>query len=157
MPATIRQGTPADARRLAELRYEFRAPRAATTESRDEFIERCAEWMRHRLSDDVWRCWIAQHGETIVGHVWLQLIEKIPNPVAESEWHAYVTNLYVQETARGGVGGALMDAALAWCGTREIDYVILWPTQRSRTLYGKKGFAVADAIMARTFRNTPSS
>ena len=157
MPAIIRPAAPADAPRLAELRYEFRAPRAPSTETRDDFLDRCTRWMRERLSSDAWRCWVALRGETIIGHVWLHLIEKIPNPVAEAEWHAYITNMYVQETARGGVGGGLMDAALAWCGAREIDYIILWPTERSRTLYQKKGFAASDAIMARTFRDRTAS
>ena len=45
-----------------------------------------------------------------------------------------------------------MDAALAFCAGREIDSIILWPTQGSRTLYGRKGFTVNDAIMSRESR-----
>jgi GNAT superfamily N-acetyltransferase len=108
--------------------------------------------MDRRLSSGIWRCWVAVRGQTIVGHVWLKLIEKIPNPVAEAEWHGYITNMYVQEEERGGgVGSALLDAALEWCGEREIDSIVLWPTDRSRTLYNRKGFSATDAIMARTF------
>jgi GNAT superfamily N-acetyltransferase len=151
MPA-IRPAAPGDARRLAELRYEFRSPRSPNTESRDEFVARCTDWMRARLASEVWRCWVATRDGDIVGHVWLHLIEKIPNPVAETEWHGYITNMYVQEQQRGGVGGALMDAALAWCQEKDVDSVILWPTQKSRTLYSRKGFSVNDAIMSRESR-----
>jgi GNAT superfamily N-acetyltransferase len=150
MSATIRPATPADARHLAELRHEFRSPRAANTESREEFLGRCTAWMQAHLATDRWFCWVAVRDERIVGHVWLNLIEKIPNPVAEAEWHGYITNMYVQEASRGGVGGALMDAALAFCARREVDSIILWPTERSRSLYRRKGFAVSDAIMSRT-------
>src|SRR6476659_7781565 len=149
MSATIRPATPADASHLAELRYEFRSPRAANTESRDEFLERCTGWMQEHLAGDRWFCWVAERDGRIVGHVWLNLIDKIPNPVAEAEWHGYITNMYVQEASRGGVGDALMDAALAFCAGREVDSVILWPTQRSRSLYGRKGFSASDAIMSR--------
>src|SRR5262245_32079487 len=149
MTATIRPAIPADARRLAELRYEFRSPRAANTESREEFLERCTAWMQEHLATDRWFCWVAVRDERIVGHVWLNLIEKIPNPVAEAEWHGYITNMYVRETSRGGVGDALMDAALAFCARGEVDSIILWPTQRSRSLYGRKGFSVSDGIMSR--------
>jgi len=152
MTTTIRAATPADARRLAELRYEFRSPRSPNTETRDEFISRCTEWMRQRLSTDRWFCWVGVRNGEIVGHVWLNLIEKIPNPVAEAECHGYITNMYVQESARGGIGGALMDAALAFCATKEVDSILLWPTQKSRTLYGRKGFTVNDAIMSRESR-----
>jgi GNAT superfamily N-acetyltransferase len=154
MTASIREATPSDAPRLAELRYEFRSPRAPANESRDTFVRRCSEWMRDRLSNQAWHCWVAVRGQTIVGHIWLHLIEKIPNPVAEAEWHGYITNMYVQEKERGGVGGALMDAVLSWCGTQEIDYVVLWPTERSRTLYERKGFETTDAILARSFRKS---
>jgi GNAT superfamily N-acetyltransferase len=108
--------------------------------------------MEDRLATDRWFCWVAIREERIVGHVWLSLIEKIPNPVAEAEWHGYITNVYVQETSRGGVGGALMDAALAFCARRDVDSIILWPTQRSRSLYRKKGFSASDAIMSRESR-----
>jgi ribosomal protein S18 acetylase RimI-like enzyme len=149
---TVRPATPADARRLAELRYEFRSPRAANTESREEFLERCTGWMQDHLATDRWFCWVAVRDGSIVGHVWLNLIEKIPNPVAEAEWHGYITNLYIQEASRGGLGGALMDAALAFCARREVDSIILWPTHRSRSLYGRKGFSVNDSIMSREWR-----
>ncbi len=109
--------------------------------------------MRTRLATEVWHCWVAVQAETIVGHVWLNLIEKIPNPVAEAEWHGYITNMYVQEKARGGVGGALMDGALTWCAARDIDYIVLWPTQQSRALYGRKGFAVSSEILAQSRRD----
>src|SRR5262245_39447654 len=152
MNATVRPATPADASRLAELRYEFRSPRATNTESREVFLERCSRWMQDHLATDRWFCWVAVREESIVGHVWLNLIEKIPNPVAEAEWHGYITNLYVQEASRGGVGGALMDAALAFCARRDVDSIILWPTQRSRSLYRMKGFSAIDAIMSREAR-----
>jgi ribosomal protein S18 acetylase RimI-like enzyme len=49
----------------------------------------------------------------LVGNLWLQLIEKIPNPTTEPEQHAYVTNFYVTEAARGqGIGTMLLSAAL---------------------------------------------
>jgi len=153
MNTTVRPATPADATRLAELRYEFRARRAPAIESREQFVRRCSEWMAPRLAAGIWRCWVAVRGQTIVGHVWLKLIEKIPNPVAEAEWHGYVSNMYVQEKERGGVGSALLDAAVEWCSEREIDYVVLWPTDRSRTLYDRKGFSTTDEIMARSFRD----
>ena len=145
---TVRTATPSDAWKLAELRYEFRSPRSENKESQREFVERCAAWMRTHLSRDDWHCWVAEREGDIVGHVWLHLIEKIPNPVVEPEWHGYITNMYVQEKSRGGVGGALMDAALKCCRERQVDAVILWPTQKSRTLYARKGFSVNDAIMS---------
>ena len=147
---TIRVATPDDAAPLARLRYEFRAAERGATEPRDRFVARCTEWMRGRLLEASWRCFVALAEDTIVGHVWLSLIEKVPNPGGdEPERHVYLTNLYVRPTARGGTGSALMEAALAWCRDQNVDAVFLWPTERSRSLYERYGFRTRDAIMAR--------
>lgn len=149
--ATIRVATAQDAGVLARLRYEFRANERGATEPREPFIERCSAWMSQRLGDGSWRCFVAEAaGGAIAGHVWLHLIDKIPNPGGdEPERHVYLTNLYVQPSERGGVGSALMDAAMAWCRAQDVDTVILWPTDRSRSLYTRYGFRPSDAIMAR--------
>ena len=145
----IRLATGADAPALARLRFEFRAALNEAVETEETFLARAVPWMAQRLAlAKNWRCWVAEDGGTIVGHLWLQLIEKIPNPAAELEWHGYITNVFVHPEARGsGLGAALMEAALACCRESGVDSVILWPTARSRTLYERHGFAVRDDIM----------
>ena len=131
---TIRVATSDDAPILARLRYEFRSAEQGATEPVDRFVERCAEWMRERLRQGSWHCFVALADGVIVGHVWLSLIEKVPNPGGEEpERHVYLTNLYVRPTARGGTGSALMEAALAWCRDQKADTVFLWPSERSRS------------------------
>jgi len=99
----VRRGRPADAETLARLRYEFRAALDPARERPLAFVERCATWMRQQLESECpWYCWIAEHADETVGTIWLALIEKLPNPVAERERHAYITNLYVRpRDARG--------------------------------------------------------
>ena len=145
----VRRATPEDAEALAMLRFEFRSSLESATESRSEFLARCAAWMRSRLSDEgSWHCWVAEGGAGILGHAWLELVEKVPNPVVEPERHAYLTNVYVRPAHRGeGWGDALVRAALQWCREREVDSVFLWPTEKSRTLYGRHGFAPSSEIM----------
>jgi len=80
--------------------------------------------------------------------LWLQLVEKIPNPRSEPEHHAYITNFFIQEFTRGrGIGSRLLSTAIAWCEARDVHAVILWPTERSRSLYERSGFAVRDDLM----------
>jgi GNAT superfamily N-acetyltransferase len=145
----VRRATAADAEALAVLRFEFRSSLETATEARREFVVRCAAWMKSRLAaDGPWRCWVAEDGEGLLGHAWLEAIEKVPNPITERETHAYLTNVYVRPAHRGqGWGDALVEAALQWCRDREVDSVILWPTERSRTLYGRHGFAPSSEIM----------
>jgi GNAT superfamily N-acetyltransferase len=141
---------------LATLRHEFRAALAPEVVPERGFHTRCAEWMAARLPwTDVWRCWIAE-GEyaEALGMVWVQFLEKLPNPVGEPELHAYVTSFYVREAARGrGIGSGLLEAALAACTERGCDTVFLWPTSRSRPLYERHGFTDRSGVLERAMWN----
>ena len=151
---TVRAAGVADAADLAELRYEFRAAERPAIEARDGFITRCAAWMRERLAPgSSWHCIVAERDGAMVGHVWLEVVDKVPNPGAgEPERHVYLTNLYVRPAARGGAGSALVESALAWCRERGADTVILWPSEKSRTLYARYGFAHSTDILALSLR-----
>jgi GNAT superfamily N-acetyltransferase len=155
--AAIRPGGRADVPALARLRYEFRAGHDAPTEPETEFLARCVAWMEARLaSGSSWRCWIAEEAGRAVGTIWLQRIEKLPNPLQEAESHGYVSSLYVVPSSRGaGLGGLLLNACLESCLAEEMDAVILWPTPRSRSLYLRHGFAVRDDLLERRLRPPP--
>jgi len=141
---TIRLATVSDAPTLARLRYIFRSSLSPVCETEEEFVERCSLWMQARLQENtLWRCWIAERADKPLGHLWLQLIEKVPNPIVEPEHHAYLTNFYVCEEERGrGIGSLLLSAALDWSKSQDVQAVILWPTEESRSLYLRHGFAV---------------
>jgi ribosomal protein S18 acetylase RimI-like enzyme len=70
---------------------------------------------RFRVGSSPWRCWLLNDGKQLLGHVCVQLFEKLPNPVKdEPELHAYVTNFYVIPEIRGqGFGKRLLDKALS--------------------------------------------
>ncbi len=145
---TIRKANASDAPALAVLRYALRSSTGVTTEPKTEFLKRCAAWMEDHLQSDPWHCWVAEEDDQLIGAIWLQLVEKIPNPRSEAEHHAYLTNFYVEEDRRGrGIGAELVRAVIEWCKTRDVHAIILWPTDRSRSLYERNGFAVRDDIM----------
>jgi GNAT superfamily N-acetyltransferase len=153
----LRRALPADADALAQLRYEFRAALDPTTETAAGFVERCAEWMRHQLAAcGPWHAWLIERDREVIGTIWLELFEKLPNPIAERERHGYITNLYVRAEAREtGLGTALLAAALAECEAGRVDAVLLWPTARSRSLYQRQGFAAAGDLLERRLAPTP--
>lgn len=146
---TVRLATPADAQALAELRWEFRTSVGAAVEPRAQFLKRCGEWMRGRLARGTnWRCWVSADASGLLGSLWLQLIEKLPNPVGEVEIHGYITSFYVRPAVRGRrVGARLLDKALGYCRSLPVHAVILWPTPESRTLYERRGFFEPEDLM----------
>ena len=147
----VRIAVPDEAAALAELRWEFRAGRAPAVDEHDAFVARCTEWMRHELAAaTAWRAWVAARGGTLVGQLWLNTLPKIPNPIGERERHAYISNVYVKPSDRGGTGTALLDAAIAWVRENHIDRVVLWPTPQSVALYARHGFIRPGDVMELT-------
>ena len=146
---TVRVAKPEDAAMLAKLRFDLRASLHELREDEAAFVKRCTSWMRERLSErGSWRCWIAEREAAVVGSVWVQLIEKIPNPVAAPECYVYLTNFYVQPEQRSqGIGSQLLAEALNWSKSNNAELVLLWPTERSKTLYERHGFVPADNFM----------
>jgi GNAT superfamily N-acetyltransferase len=146
----LRLAAAADAPMLAGLRFEFRAGLAPDAVIEPGFHERCSAWMAARLSrTELWSCWIAEDeaGDPL-GTVWVQWLEKLPNPTDEPERHAYVTSLYVRPAARNrGAGSALLTVALVECAARGCDSVFLWPTPRSRSLYLRHGFSADSGLL----------
>jgi len=96
---------------------------------------------RFRVSSGPWRCWVLDDGKQLLGHVCVQLFEKMPNPVKdEPELHAYVTNFYViPEMPSQGLGKRLLDKALSWCRAQGTDAIILWASPGSRSFYRRCG------------------
>ena len=158
----IRVARSSDSSALAELRYQFRAEAGSATETKSRFVRRCASWMNKRFCSGSrrWRCWVVDDGKQLLGHVCVQLFEKLPNPVKdEPELHAYMTNFYVIPEMRSkGFGKRLLDKALSWCWAKGIDAIILWATPGSRSLYRRCGLAEpADIFELRHAAHRPRS
>ena len=145
----IRLAAESDAAMLARLRYDLRAALRETNETETDFIERCTAWMQQRLrGSESWQCWIAESDAKPVGSIWAQLVEKIPNPIAESEFYVYVTNFYVREEYRGrGIGSQLLTTVSEWAKSNDAHSIILWPTDRSKPLYLRHGYKPGQNIM----------
>jgi GNAT superfamily N-acetyltransferase len=154
----IRRALPKDADALAQLRYAFRLEQRPATESLDAFAARCSNWMRPRLrGDSRWTAWLAERDGKIVGNLWLQIVEKIPNPGPESELHAYISNFFIVPAERNtGVGTRLLNAAVGHCKVHDVDTVFLWPTQRSTPLYKRTGFDAPSDILVLELRTGKS-
>ena len=120
----IRLAKSSDWNALAEMRYQFRAELGSTTESKSRFARRFTSWVQKHFncSPSIWRCWVLDDGKELLGHVCVQLFQKMPNPINEPELHAYLTNFYVIPEMRShGLGRQLLNKALSWCRSQEVS------------------------------------
>ena len=145
----LRRAVPADAAALAQLRYAFRSTLGSAVENELDFLARTERWLDERLRTTAWLAWLAAAPTTgVIGQCYLQVIEKIPNPVGEAEWIGYVTNVFVKPEWRGrGIASSLIDLALDHCNKQGAFSVILWPTDESRSLYVRNGFVTPQRLM----------
>lgn len=150
----IRRAVLGDATQLAVSRYRFRSEFGQPSEPQTAFIERATYWFTEHLALPHWRAWVAHNpSQQLVGNLFLQLIEKIPNPVVEAEQIAYITNVFVEPAYRNlGLGARLLHAALDSCRPEEVDSVILWAYPASVSLYQRAGFQVPEILMERPLR-----
>ena len=155
MEIEIRLASESDAETLARLRYELRSASHEVIENEETFLARCAAWMNERLRQgSCWQCWIAEQQTVAVGAVWAQLVEKIPNPIAEPEHYVYLTNFYVREAYRDqGLGAKLLTVVLDWARSHHAQMIILWPTERSKSFYLRHGFSFVDDAMTLSIKS----
>jgi GNAT superfamily N-acetyltransferase len=144
----IRRATIRDARTLADLRYEFRSVLRDPVQTKRVFVKRVQPWMARELRARRWCAWLAEVDGEAIGCVWLFRMPKLPNPDGEPEHHGYVSNFYVRSAWRGrGIGSRLMRAVIEQCEAEHVDSVILWPTERSKPLYLRHGFRIAEGML----------
>ncbi|MFI1935645.1 GNAT family N-acetyltransferase [Streptomyces purpureus] len=144
---TVRPALPADARLLAELRWTFKQedhegrPRAQP-------LEETEQWIHDRLSDGRWLAWVAESGGEIHGHVFLCMVERMPEPYSDNLPIGYVTNFYVTPAQRNkGAGSSLLEALKQHCRNVGFDTLIVWPSERSSPLWQRSGFQPSEELL----------
>jgi GNAT superfamily N-acetyltransferase len=146
---TVREARPTDARALAKLRWAFKQE-DHDVRSPDEALPlaQAESWIRDRLSGGHWLAWVAETGGQICGHVFLQLVERMPEPYADNAPLGYVTNFFVTPAQRNqGAGTALLEALKRYAHGARLDTLIVWPSERSSHLYRRAGFRVPQELL----------
>lgn len=146
----VRRATPHDADELAALRWQWSSEGRTPTIEREAFVPQMAAAVRGYLDGGRWTIWIAAHATTgrIVGHAYLQRIEKVPRPYPRPPAWGYVTNVYVvPELRNAGVGRRIMDALIDETREEGMDTLLLWPSQRAVPFYLRAGFGTPPSAL----------
>ena len=149
---TTRLATPADAERLARLRWDFRTelrldptPPPHTWE---EFQVEMLAFLAEAFASSSWAIWLVEEEGQIIANLYIRRIRKVPNPAHFMVEIGYVTNVYcIPERRNQGVGDQLMQAAQEWAKEEGLQLLFLWPSQRSVPFYLRHGFSKDNAIL----------
>ena len=139
--AIYRLATVADGAALAELRWLLKTDegREAGAEGRAELA---ARYQAHLEREDATRYWVAADETGLIGVATLRLAAKEPAPQRPNDAIGYLTNVYVRpEFRNGGIGTGLLKRLIADARETETELLIVWPSERSRTMYHRLGFS----------------
>jgi GNAT superfamily N-acetyltransferase len=131
---------------LARLRWDLYAEHEGPADERFEtYRDRFVAFALQALASGAWHAWVARDGDRVVGAMWLQTVARVPIPGRRAGPIGYLTNAYVTPEHRDrGLGGRILAHISDWCRDRGYSLVIVWPTERSRTFYGRGGFGRPD-------------
>ncbi|MFH8580945.1 GNAT family N-acetyltransferase [Streptomyces zaomyceticus] len=146
---TVRPARPDDARRLAELRWMFKEEdHEGRPPTSVRSLEEAEQWIRDRLGNGHWQAWVAETGDDICGHVFLGLVERLPEPYGDNLPIGYVTNFFVTPPQRNkGTGSALLEALTRHSRSAGFESLIVWPSDRSSPLYRRSGFQPSEELL----------
>lgn len=147
----IQLASSTDAAALAALRWQFKYEDHETTAPQVSSVQDAESWLRRKIDSGHWLVWIAMSGGEICGHVFLNHVERVPEPFAVNNPLGYVTNFYVTPSHRNlGIGTALLNALHQYTEEHTLNTLIVWPSDRSAPVYKRAGYKTPGELLERT-------
>ena len=138
----IRRATHADADELARLRWDFSPDEvAAGTQTFAEWGAGFGRFLAAALDGEDWIVWVVEAEGRLIANIWVYLVPKVPRPGRFGKRFGYVTNVYATPDVRGvGIGSALMRQVVTWAREQQLELLLVWPSEESRSFYRRAGF-----------------
>ena len=134
---------------LAQMRWDFRneyQPPDAMSEA--EFLPGCLDFLRQSLASGRWAFWVAEENGQLIAQAFLQIVPKLPDLYNFERCFGYVTNVYTRPAYRSqGIGAKVMEHLKAWAIDHNLEFLMLWPTDRAMPFYTRAGFHPAERVL----------
>jgi predicted N-acetyltransferase YhbS len=145
---TVRQVSTEDVEALAFLRFRFaEESNRRGDQSLEDFVAHFSAFLREALATGRWTSVVADDGGIIVGHAFLEIMDKLPVPGRPNRRMGYVTNVYVEPRLRNsGVGTEVLRKIIELGQDMRLESIVLWPTPRSVPFYRRAGFEPTNAL-----------
>jgi|SRR6476659_9559612 len=140
---SLRQATLEDARTIAKhRRLMFRDMGYADEAALDAMMAKFLPWLEKKIASRDYLAWLAvTSDDLVVAGAGLWLMDWPPHMIGSSSRRGNILNVYTDpQFRRRGLAKRLMQTALEWCKTNQIDFVILHASKEGRRLYESLGF-----------------
>jgi GNAT superfamily N-acetyltransferase len=147
--AQIRRASAADLDALAALRRAWVEEQAGGPVDDSGFESEFAAWFAREHEQRV--TWLATaDGDRPVGMLNLLVFTRMPRPGRPLSRWGYLSNFFVRADQRStGLGARLLATCVEYADQHDFVRIVLSPSERSRSLYLRAGFGVADSLLVR--------
>jgi GNAT superfamily N-acetyltransferase len=142
---TIDTARAADAEELARMRHALYDEYGDADLPIEDYVGRFAAFVRNALEDPRWMICVARADGQLVATMWLQLVGRVPQPVAHngSRPIGYLTNVYVDPAHRdAGIGARMLHTVRDWARAADVSTILCWPapSDAAERFYARGGF-----------------
>jgi GNAT superfamily N-acetyltransferase len=141
----IRLAKYSDIEALTKMRLDFTLEynsKLLMTESiYREYYQEIREFLNRSIDSQQWYVWVTEEAGTIISHIYLELIYKVPRPGKKTAPFVYMTNVYTLPEYRGkGIGSILLQYINNWAKANKYEFIIVWPSESSIDFYRKNDY-----------------
>lgn len=134
---------------LAHMRWEYWVENGSDIkkQSKEDFVDGFVSTLADSLNRH-WYVWCAIEDGRILSHVYIQRVQKVPKPSAPADAFGYVTNVYTRPPYRSkGIGSKLLSNVQDWALEMDLEFLVLWPSERSIPFWRRSNFDVDDPLV----------
>jgi GNAT superfamily N-acetyltransferase len=113
------------------------------------------------LADRRWRAWVAREDGRIVATMWMQVVERVPQPIGAGGGRpiGYLTNAYVDRQHRNeGLGSRMLTEIRDWAQAEGVGTILCWPApgEDAERFYARAGFGRDGGPMTLNLPGSPA-
>ncbi len=140
---TFRPHTPRDFRAIADLRWRLKTEGMATAElpEKARFVERYLDHLHRQEALGQTVHWVIDEAGRVRGVMTLRRVAKETALDGTDTAWGYLTNAIVERSVRNqGLGTALLAHLIDAARAEGLEFLLVWPSAQSRSLYRRAGF-----------------
>jgi GNAT superfamily N-acetyltransferase len=160
VPAAIELASPDDIDELARLRHALYDEYGDADLPLTAYLPAFRTFALSALTDRRWRAWVAREDGRIVATMWIQVVERVPQPIGAGDGTiGYLTNAFVEPRHRNqGLGTRMLTEIREWARAEGVGTILCWPApgEDAERFYARAGFGRGGGPMTLNLPGSPA-